>query len=126
MHLFRASGCAWARFFCRWTLPSTTWKNGNELEGLIGRRADHPIAITDFFYVDQETTPVEDIDAARAFQRNLLAFLYGQDFPWPKYGAAREIMNITDTGFEEATLPADLHARCEMVNRVILDPGNGH
>ena len=81
--------------------------------------------VTDFFYTDQEKTPVVDIGAARGFQKGLLAFLHGRDFPWPKYGISRQIANITGSGLETTVLPADLHARCEMISRVVLDPSNG-
>ncbi|KAK3349720.1 putative lipase 2 [Lasiosphaeria hispida] len=78
-----------------------------------------------FFYLDQTLTPVEDADAARAAQKYLLDFLRGEEFPWPVYGEGKKITNITAFGFERASLPADLEARCEMVNRVILDLDNG-
>ena len=55
----------------------------------------------------------------------MLGFLRGRGFPWPKYGTSRQIANITGSGLETTVLPADLHARCDMINRVILDPSNG-
>ncbi|GAB1316947.1 Carboxylic ester hydrolase [Madurella fahalii] len=77
------------------------------------------------FYSNQTMTPVEDMNAARTFQRNLLRFLHGYELPWPVYGAGKRITNITTGGFEDILLAADLRARCEMVNRVVLDPRNG-
>jgi hypothetical protein len=77
------------------------------------------------FYVNQETTPVESIDDARAYQTNLLRFLYGRELDWPIYDAERKIVNITATEFEHLLLPADLRARCDMINRVVLDSANG-
>jgi hypothetical protein len=77
------------------------------------------------FYIDQETTPVDDIDDARMLQRNMLDFLYGREFDWPRYGGDKRITNITATEFETLALPADLDARCRMVNELVLDPANG-
>jgi len=79
----------------------------------------------DFFYSNQTTTPVDDVNAARTSQRFLLNFLYGREFPWPVYGEVNRITNITDAGSENASLPLDLEARCEMINRLLLDPDNG-
>lgn len=87
--------------------------------------ADRPSIPSDFFYSDQTSTPVMDANAAKAAQKHLLGFLYGEEFPWPVYAEGREIPNITSSGFESVRLPADLEARCEMINRVILDPDNG-
>ena len=87
--------------------------------------ADRPPIPLDFFYSDQTSTPVVDVNAARAAQKLLLSFLHGEEFPWPVYGEGKEITNITASGFESVRLPADLEARCEMINRVILDPDNG-
>jgi hypothetical protein len=77
------------------------------------------------FYIDQETTPVEDIEDARRLQKDMLNFLYGREFDWPRYGSEKRITNITATGFETLGLPAELDARCRMVNELVLDPANG-
>jgi hypothetical protein len=66
-------------------------------------------------------TPVEDVNAASAAQKYLLDFLYGKEFPWPVYGEGKRTTNITTSGFESVSLPADLEARCGMINRVIQD-----
>jgi hypothetical protein len=79
----------------------------------------------DYFYVDQETTPVEDIDQAKAFQRSLLRFVKGDSIGWPIYGASKQIENITTGGYETVKLPEELKARCDMINQVVLDPANG-
>jgi hypothetical protein len=76
------------------------------------------------FYVDQKTTPVERVEDARAYQRNMMSFLYSREIKWPHYGS-RELTNITAGGFENVLLPQDLSARCQMINEVLLDPANG-
>ncbi|KAB5583472.1 putative lipase 2, partial [Coniochaeta sp. 2T2.1] len=58
-----------------------------------------------YFYTDQTTTPVQDVNAARTYQRNLLDFVRGHQFPWPIYGPGQQITNITAGGFEVAALP---------------------
>ncbi|KAK0625939.1 carboxyl ester lipase [Immersiella caudata] len=78
-----------------------------------------------FFYSDPTTTPVGDIDAARTAQKFLISFVHGKEFPWPAYGEGKQITNITAAGFEGVELPEDLRARCEMINRVVMDPKNG-
>ncbi len=77
------------------------------------------------FYMDQSTTPVESVDDARVYQRNLLNFLHQRPIGWPIYGTREQITNITSNNFKKVLLPADLRARCDMVNRVTVDPGNG-
>lgn len=77
------------------------------------------------FYTGQETTPVEDIEDARRLQKNMLSFLYGREFDWPRYGEDRQITNITATEFETLALPTELDTRCQMVNELVLDPANG-
>ena len=81
--------------------------------------------LLDAFYVDQETTPVEKPDDARAFQKNLLEFLHGRETNWPIYGPENRIVNVTSGGYDNVKLPAELDARCEMINRVVRDPANG-
>ncbi|KAL2106177.1 hypothetical protein VUR80DRAFT_7098 [Thermomyces stellatus] len=87
--------------------------------------ATHGQELTYAFYVDQETTPVERPEDARAFQRNVLAFLHGREIDWPVYGSEKRVMNITSDGYNNVELPAELDTRCEMVNRVVRDPANG-
>jgi hypothetical protein len=55
----------------------------------------------------------------------MLNFLYGRDFNWPHYGPGKQITNITATEFESLPLPADLDARCRMINEMVLGPANG-
>jgi hypothetical protein len=77
------------------------------------------------FYANQETTPVEDIEQARSFQRTLLAFLRGDEIEWPVTAKDKWITNVTFGAFDNVVLPADLGRRCEMVNCIVLDPANG-
>jgi carboxylesterase type B len=80
----------------------------------------------DFFYVDEEQTPLgeEGVGLAREFQTKLLDFVHGDDVAWPLYGPEKNIFNITDR-FEEATWAPDLTKRCDTINRFVLDPANG-
>lgn len=78
----------------------------------------------DYFYVDQEQTPVGDPELAFAFQAKLLALVRGEDLEWPVYGADQHIYNITDS-FEATELPDKFRERCELVQRLVLDPANG-
>jgi len=75
----------------------------------------------DMFYADQKTTPVEDVEDTITFRKNMLRFLYGQEFDWPHYGPGKQITNITAAEFESLPLPADLDARCRMVNEMVMD-----
>lgn len=75
--------------------------------------------------MDQETTPVEMPDDARAFQKNLLEFLHGREIDWSAYGCKKQITNVTLGGYDSVELPAELEARCDMINRVVRDPANG-
>lgn len=43
---------------------------------------------------------------------------------WPTYGRNKRIYNITD-GFEAAIMPLELRERCDLLNRVVLEPANG-
>ncbi|KAK4041356.1 lipase 1 [Parachaetomium inaequale] len=87
--------------------------------------AVHGQDLTYMFYADQNTTPVEDIEDTITFRKNMLSFLYGRRFGWPQYGPQKQITNITATEFESLPLPADLDARCRMVNEMVLDPASG-
>ncbi|KAK3314251.1 putative lipase 2 [Apodospora peruviana] len=78
-----------------------------------------------YFHVDQNTTPVEDIEVAKAFQRNLLWFINGRKMDWPVDGGDKQFINVTAIGFETGSVLAALQARCEMINRVLLNPANG-
>ena len=55
----------------------------------------------------------------------MLQFVHGKEIPWPKYAKRETITNITETGFRGVKLSDDLKARCEMINKVVLDPLNG-
>lgn len=77
-----------------------------------------------FFYVDQESTPVEDVALAREFQTKLLQFVQGKDLDWPLYGAENAMYNITDE-FEETKLPLELRRRCDALNGFVMDAANG-
>ncbi|CAM1506186.1 Fc.00g058270.m01.CDS01 [Cosmosporella sp. VM-42] len=87
--------------------------------------ATHGFDLFFYFYVDQDLTPVPDPTLAYEFQRRLLQFVHGKEIPWHKYTEQETITNITDTGFNAAKLSEDLKDRCEMINKVVLDPRNG-
>lgn len=80
---------------------------------------------TDFFYINQNNTPVEKPEDAKAYQRNLLEFVYGREIDWPVFGDSKQITNMTGDGYETVPLPEDLEARCKMVNEISQDPENG-
>lgn len=78
----------------------------------------------DYFYVDEEQTPVNDPELVLAFQTKLLALVRGEDLAWPAYGADKRMYNVTER-FEATTMPAELRARCDLLNRSVLDQANG-
>ncbi|KAJ6440682.1 lipase [Purpureocillium lavendulum] len=88
--------------------------------------ASHGLDLYYYFYVDEQQTPVEHPELARAFQTKLLALVRGEDMAWPAYGGGRggRMYNVTDR-FEAATMPAELRARCDTLNGFVLDPANG-
>ncbi|GJN83953.1 hypothetical protein PLIIFM63780_007504 [Purpureocillium lilacinum] len=77
-----------------------------------------------YFYVDEEQTPVNDPELVLAFQTKLLALVRGEDVAWPAYGADKRMYNVTER-FEATTMPAELRARCDLLNRSVLDQANG-
>ncbi|KAK4119128.1 putative lipase 2 [Parathielavia appendiculata] len=87
--------------------------------------AVHGQDLSYIFYADQETTPAEDVQATVVFRKNLLNFLYGCRIDWPHYGRDKKITNVTATEFDTMPLPADLDARCQKVNKMVLDLANG-
>ncbi|UNI16019.1 hypothetical protein JDV02_002496 [Purpureocillium takamizusanense] len=78
-----------------------------------------------YFYVDEEQTPVNDPELVLAFQSKLLALVRGEDLAWPAYGADKRMYNVTEERFEATTMPAELRARCDLVNKLVLDRANG-
>ena len=87
--------------------------------------ANHGVSLwADYFYIDQEQTPVNHPELAFAFQAKLLALVRGEDMEWPVYGVGQNIYNITNS-FEATKLPDKLRERCELVHRLVLDPANG-
>lgn len=84
------------------------------------------LTIQDFFYVDEEQTPLGDqVPTARQFQTKLLDFIHGKDVEWPVFGERKEMFNITADGFEATLMPDELQERCNAINHLVLDPANG-
>lgn len=84
------------------------------------------LKILDFFYVDEEQTPLGDqVPIARQFQTKLLDFIHGKNVEWPVFGERKEMFNITNAGFEATVMPEELQERCDTINQLVLDPANG-
>ena len=79
----------------------------------------------DYFYVDQELTPVPNRDIAFDFQDRLIRFINGRDCDWPIYGKEERMYNITTNGFEADSFAGKLKERCDVINKILLDPNNG-
>ncbi|KAH6627988.1 Alpha/Beta hydrolase protein [Chaetomium tenue] len=117
-----------------WTTDVVFACNGFALAGALEGRvrryvmstppAVHGMDLLYYFHVDQEQTPVEYPELALAFQAKLLALVRGEDMEWPVYGADQHLYNITDS-FEATELPDKFRERCELIQRLVLDPANG-
>lgn len=88
-------------------------------------------AFKDYFFTDEQTTPVEAIAIARSLQTLLGEFLYGsehlmidQGAEWPVYGAG-SFLNITADGAKVERLDSVEAQRCSIINDIFADPKNG-
>lgn len=86
---------------------------------------------TDYFFTDEQSTPVEDVGSARSLQTLLGGFLYQSErlevdsgAEWPFYGAG-SLLNITATGLEIVHLDDAETQRCSTINRIMADRENG-
>ncbi|KAJ3492194.1 hypothetical protein NLG97_g5451 [Lecanicillium saksenae] len=86
--------------------------------------AAHGQDILYYFYVDQESTPVDYPELARAYQDKIINFMYGKEIDWPLYEGVKNMYNITSE-FVKTTMPKDLQDRCNFINSVVLDRKNG-
>jgi hypothetical protein len=87
--------------------------------------------LKDYFFTDEQTTPVEDVAIARSLQTLLGEFLYGseplmidQGTEWPVYGAG-SFLNITAEGAKVERLDGIEAQRCGIINDIFADPKNG-
>lgn len=85
----------------------------------------------DYFFTDEQTTPVENVAIARSLQTLLGEFLYGseplmidQGTEWPFYGAG-SFLNITSGGAKVEQLDSIETQRCSIINDIFADPKNG-
>jgi hypothetical protein len=83
------------------------------------------LTVTDYSYVDNETTPVANVGLALESQDWIRGFLYGKADEWPVYGTEKTIRNLTDEGVRTEALSGDFATRCDTINRALLDPANG-
>lgn len=77
-----------------------------------------------YFFINNETTPVESEQLARKMQNTLLDFVHGREVPWPTFGSESVMINITDNYWTQKE-PGYLKKRCDNINQAILDPANG-
>ncbi|KAM3501949.1 hypothetical protein MY10362_005189 [Beauveria mimosiformis] len=77
-----------------------------------------------YFYVNQETTPVDYPELALAYQDKIIDFVYGKQIDWPFYESKRNMYNVTGE-FVNTTLPKELQDRCDFINSLVLDKQNG-
>lgn len=89
------------------------------------RHADLFSSSQDFYYVNQEYTPVPNPEVAFELQDRLIRFVNGGDREWPVYGDAKRLFNVTMEGFERTKLAPHLERRCEAITAALLDPANG-
>lgn len=88
----------------------------------VGTRLTRPA--TDYFYVNQNSTPVDYPELALAYQDKIIDFVHGKDIDWPLYGETKRMCNITGE-FMSTTLSKDLQDRCNFINSMVLDKKNG-
>lgn len=87
----------------------------------------------DFFFYNQELTPVESLPLAREFQERLRRYITCAENPekypdleaWPSYGLDQTSFDITLDGFEVVKDPWEVNGRCEILNEIFADPKNG-
>ncbi|OAA51225.1 Carboxylesterase, type B [Beauveria brongniartii RCEF 3172] len=77
-----------------------------------------------YFYVNQETTPVDYPELALAYQDKMIDFVYGKQIDWPFFESKKNMYNITGK-FVNTTLPKELQDRCDFINSLVLDKQNG-
>lgn len=80
--------------------------------------------LVDYFYMNQEWTPVDYPDVAREYQSKLLDFIHGRELDWPMYGNEKKMYNVS-SGFDEVAMTEELQERCDLINELVLDPANG-
>lgn len=89
--------------------------------------------LPDFFFYNQELTPVESIPIAREFQERLRRYITGaknlEKYPdlddWASYDRDETTYDITLDGFEVSQDPLEVNGRCEILNEIFADPKNG-
>lgn len=97
-----------------------------------------PDNIADFFFADNTTTPVPDVETAFASESYLLQYMFRKAFPtnpdapyatplseWPLVGENGAIANITLGGYEFGPMARDIQQRCEYIDALVMDPLNG-
>ena len=92
----------------------------------------------DFFFTDNTTTPVANIQTAYAAQAILLEYIFRKELPvkpdvpyphslhdWKHFGKDTDTANITEAGFEFVPYPDATARRCAYLNSLLEDPKNG-
>lgn len=74
--------------------------------------------------MNDRETPVSVPQLVREFQTRLMAFVRGEDMEWATYGRAERLYNVTDE-FQATTMASELRIRCDLINKLVLDPANG-
>ncbi|KAJ4344782.1 uncharacterized protein N0V89_012526 [Didymosphaeria variabile] len=89
----------------------------------------------DFFYADNATTPVVNLETALSSESYLLQFIFGEDLKalgpesdlseWPVYGEDEIAANITAGGYTFGPLAKEAQQRCAYINEMLMDPQSG-
>ncbi|PLN79067.1 Alpha/Beta hydrolase protein [Aspergillus taichungensis] len=88
--------------------------------------ATHSLDLNYIFFVDNETTPVEDISLAKNIQDRTLDFFHGRNNgEWPFYGNKSTIVNVAAKGFQKQVDPWAKKPNCQTILKIIMDSKNG-
>lgn len=85
--------------------------------------SDDFLILADYFYVDQNSTPVTYPELALEYQDKVLDFVHGMSIEWPVYGETKQMHNITNV-FGNTTLLQPLQERYNILNAAVLDRQN--
>ena len=82
---------------------------------------------SDYFFVDNETTPVSNVALAKSIQHDLIRFVAGEELgsKWPAYGKQLRLNNVTASTYKPSRLDPDQARRCELLYDIFVDPKNG-
>ncbi|EGD91322.1 hypothetical protein H112_01127 [Trichophyton rubrum D6] len=95
--------------------------------------AIHALDQSYYFYQDNTTTPVTNVNLAREFQEHMRRYITGGKnlrkftnlIDFPTYGHDESIFNVTLDGWKKEKDPWEVDRRCQVLHDIFADPNNG-